>query len=138
MSTDSAAKLRAAILESDDLEVDVIDVPEWGGVKLELRSPDGDERSALVQMWTSEDDEMDIAKMFPAMIAVCAYDPESGERVFDVADLELLRKKNGAVLQRVGMRCQHLAGMSAEALEDAKGGSSLTLSGATTSDSLSG
>ena len=53
----------------------------WGGL-------DEDERAALALLFSSSDDESDddakerTARMYPALIAICAHDAETGERVY--------------------------------------------------------
>lgn len=122
--------LAQQILEANDLETDVMDVPEWG-VKIELRSPNGDERSAIVSsfvdMETGTSKPRDLAVLYPTLIIACTYDPETGERVFDGADpatRALLNAKNGAVVERVAMRCMPLVGIDQAAVEEVKDGSS--------------
>ena len=122
----TAAKLRKTILGADDIEAVPYEVPEWG-VTLELRTPNADERMTMTSMF-SGGDEVDMTKMFPALIVSCAYDPASGERVFTADDLALLGQKNGAVVQRVGQRCMEVAGMTEAAVDAGKDDFSTTLS----------
>lgn len=118
--------IRDLVLSSDDMDRQTLVVPEWGDASLELRSPNGDERAALALLFSSNDDETDedaaerTARMYPALIAICAHDAETGERVFTDADVDALRKKNGAVVWRVGGACLKVAGMAADAVETAE------------------
>lgn len=122
--------LAQQILEANDVETVPHDVPEWG-VKLELRSPTGEERSALVSAFVDMDSgvakKRDLRVMYPALVVCCAYNPETGERVFgelDEATRAGLNGKNGAVLERVAMACMPLVGLTPESVDEVKDGSS--------------
>ncbi len=122
--------LAQQILEANDVETTLHDVPEWG-VKLELRSPTGEERAALVSsfvdMETGTAKARDLRVMYPALVITCAYDPETGERVFEQLDeptKALLNAKRGDVLERIAMACMPLVGLTPESVDEAKDGSS--------------
>ena len=116
----SATDIRARVLNAADLDSVIEHVPEWD-VTLKLVTPDGDERASLALLFSGDDAEDEAAAkertavMFPLLIAICAHDPETGERVFTDDDIEALRRKNGAVVWRVGQKCLEIAGMTADA-----------------------
>lgn len=128
-----AKSLADQILEANDVETKLYNVPEWG-VKLELRSPTGEERGALVSSFldleqsaaTGSPQMRDLKTMYPSLVIACAYDPETGERVFEhtPGTIAALNGKNGAVLERVAMACMPLAGLSADEVEEGKDDSS--------------
>lgn len=117
------SSLRESILSADDLTREVMDVPEWG-VSIELRTPDAATRGRMVARWIAADgDQAEIAaSIHTTMIVLCAYDPVTGERLFDPDsdDVMLLAQKNGAVVQRVGEAAMRLAGMTAEVVDEGK------------------
>ena len=134
MSLDDTRKTIAQqIFDVDDVETTTIDVPEWG-VKLELRSPTGEERSELqtafvdmeASQQTGEIQMRDLKTMFPALIITCAYDPDSGERVFEMnpETMTAINRKRGDVVERVAQACMPLAGLTPDAVDEKKGGSS--------------
>lgn len=129
-----AKSLAQQILDANDVECVPFDVPEWH-VKLELRSPTGEERAALVSAFINVEETAatgvakmrDLRRMYPALLIACAYDPETGERVFagmDDATVAAINGKNGAVLERVALACMPLVGLSSDSVEEAKDGSS--------------
>lgn len=134
----STKTLAQQILDADDVETLLFDVPEWG-VKLELRSPTGEERQALVTTFIDLDASQatgavkmnDLKRMYPALVIACAYDPDTGERLFEMDDgtVAALNRKNGAVLERVALACMPLAGLGEDAVEAAKDGSSTSPTG---------
>jgi hypothetical protein len=127
--------LAQQILAAADVESKLLPVPEWNGITLELRSPTGEERAALVSAFINVEETAatgvakmnDLTRMYPALIISCAYDPETGERVFPAMDdstVAALNAKNGAVLERIAMACMPLVGLSPDSVEETKGGSS--------------
>jgi hypothetical protein len=121
--------LAERIAEAEDVETILHDVPQWG-VKIELRSPTGQERADMVSRFidyeTGENKARNMAVLYPAVVAACAYDPETGERVFDSHDAAaaVLNGKNGSVVEDVAKACMPLVGLKAEDVEAEKDGSS--------------
>lgn len=120
----ATSDLAARILAADDLDRVTENVPEWG-VTLDLVTPNGDERAELASLFSGDDDESDeaakerTAVMFPLLIAICAHNPDTGERVFTEDHIAELRRKNGAVVWRLGQKCLEIAGMTADAVDEA-------------------
>jgi len=113
--------LRNRILAARDLKSDVMDIPEWDGVTIEVRGMSGRVRAKFIETMFEKGltNEQDQAKMGAAMIplfpefvldAVC--DPSTGERVFEAGDLDELLRKNGAVLERIALKVIELSGLS--------------------------
>jgi hypothetical protein len=102
--------LREKILQKQDHASEIVHVPEWD-VKLEVRSLSGKERAWLIQHHTLANGKPDLEKMLPALIISTAYDPETGEKVFNPADRDAVNQKNGFILERladVSMRVNKL------------------------------
>lgn len=133
--------LKQQIFEADDIDAELVEVPEWG-VVLELRTPSGAERAQLMKRFSRTDAdgtkvEIDWEGMYPSLIIMTAYDPDTGERVFEWGDLDRLNTKSGALLERVAKVSMKLAGMDKEAVEAGKDGSSETPANGTGTDSPS-
>lgn len=117
------------IAAAPDVESIPFDVPEWG-VKLEIRSPTGQERSDMISSFinfeTGENLGRSTAVLYPAVLSACCYDPETGERVFEpgAASAAILNAKNGKVVERVAKACMPLVGLRPEDVEEEKDGSS--------------
>lgn len=84
---------REIILTLNDVRVQAVDVPQWGG-SLYVRSLAGSERAAFFAALGS--DSLTAAHM----VAWCASD-EKGNRLFSDADIEALSKKDGKALDTV-------------------------------------
>lgn len=129
----STKTLAQQILDADDVETKEYPVPEWG-VTLELRTPTGEERAALLESFidmkatqeTGQPQMRKLDRMYPALVIACAYDPDTGERVFEMGDATVaaLNSKRGDVLERVALDCMALAGLTPDAVEEEKDGSS--------------
>jgi hypothetical protein len=109
--------LRDQILDADDQESEVVAVPEWGGVKVEVRSSSVADRGRMVAISMSDDegdDDHRYERMQAAVLVACCYDPETGDRLFQQGDYDRLLGKNAKAVERltsVGMR---LCGLSSE------------------------
>lgn len=114
-----ASELRKTILEFDDLEKEIVAVPEWGGLKVEVRSITSKTRSRILQQ-ASKGGELNLERWFPELVVATAHDPESGEKLFEPADVEALNEKNGNAISRLAEVAQRLAGMMEADVEAAK------------------
>ncbi len=121
--------IAARIFEADDVTSTLLEVPEWG-VTIELRSPTGEERSDLQKAFIDLDASQrhgevimrDMKSMWPAIVITCAYDPDTGERAFEMnpATMAALNRKNGAVLERVATACMPIVGLTPGDVEEKK------------------
>ena len=100
--------LRNAVLNAVDIQTETVDVPEWE-VKLELRGMTGVERSAFTERTRSGD--LSNEGVMAELLISSAYDPESGERVFEPADRDILVTKNARVLDRLFRIAAMLSGI---------------------------
>lgn len=121
--------LAQRVFDAVDITSTMHEVPEWG-VTFELRSPTGEERSSLQQAFIDMDASQaqgeivmrDLKQMWPAIIITCCYDPETGERAFEMtpATVAELNKKNGAVVERLAQACMPVVGLTSGDVEEKK------------------
>lgn len=101
---------REAILGAIDLVVEKVSVPEWGGC-VHVRVMTGRERDAFeTSMPSSEDKAVRYQDMRARLVALAICDA-SGQRLFDLSDIEALTKKSASALDRVfevAARLNHL------------------------------
>lgn len=130
--------LRDKILSADDLTSEMVDVPEWG-VKLEVRSPTAKVRSRMVSsaMRTNDDTgetTTDLESVYPQFLIACCFDPDTGDKVFEDDDQEVINAKSSAAVERVAKACLRVSGLSDDTESTlGKDSSEDTLSGGTTS-----
>lgn len=119
---DVASKLRDAILNAHDITSELVDVPEWG-VEVEVRSMTARERSRAIMAWRTDDDEVDLEKLYPVLLVQTVFDPDTGKRVFRDQDADGLNMKNSAALERLASVAIRLSGMDQRAVDKAGEGS---------------
>ena len=90
---------RDTILQADDLGESIEDVPEWG-IDIKLRGMTGKQRMRYIESSKGRDREY----MYSDILIATAYDPDSGEKMFDDADREALSEKSGLVLERLALK----------------------------------
>lgn len=120
--------LKDQIANALDLSTEEVDVPEWG-IVLTLRTPTLAERAAMIKRFVSDEGESksaDLSEMYPALLIATCVDPETGAALFTDTDADLIRGKNGNVVERVATVAMRLAGMSANAIPTQSDASSST------------
>lgn len=107
---------RDAILEVQDITIEPVEVPEWGGV-VYVKALTGNERDAIESSVVAIDGKgqrvlrLDNLRAKTLARAIC--DPQ-GKRLFSDADIPALTKKSAAAMQRLFNVAQRLSGMTEE------------------------
>ena len=113
---------RESILAVEDIKVEAVDVPEWGGTVL-VKGMTGRERdlfeSGIVQI-SGDDSKIDMRDVRAKLCAKSICD-ESGKRLFSEADVKELSKKSAKALQRVFEVAQRLSGISDDDVKELAG-----------------
>lgn len=113
---------REAILTADDLQVEVVEVPEWGGT-VRVRGLTGAERDAfeasVIDLASNgrRAPVMNLVNLRAKLAARCIVD-EQGIRLFSDADIAALGQKSAHALQRVFEAAQRLSGLTKEDVEE--------------------
>ena len=135
--------LKNRILAAKDLKEELMTVSEWDGAELLITGMSGRTRekflNAVLENGGGGDDEAGKAATKKAMLPLLpdfimdgVRDPITRERVFELADVEALKEKNGEVLQRIAMKVISLSGLGEKGVEKAQGNSSDTPNGGST------
>jgi hypothetical protein len=109
---------RAAILEADDLQIERVPVPEWGGEVL-IRGLTGRERDQFevsIQMPGSKA-RPKVDNIRARLVALAVVD-EEGKRVFSDRDVQALGRKSAAVLDRLFDVARRLSGLTEGDVEE--------------------
>ena len=119
--------LRERILEKDDRESELVEVPQWDE-KLKVVGMSAKERARLLRRITdSETGEMNIELMYPMLVIATVHDPATGEKVFSDDDIDALNDKSGSAMEILGAAASRLSGMgSTEVGEMGKPSSQVT------------
>lgn len=121
---------RDQIVKSDDLKVEIVDVPEWGG-KVRIRELRAWEREQFEKRIASTGgaNAGQIAKTLgnlrATLVAQCLVDNEN-QRLFSDVDVKALNEKSSSVIIRLFGICSRLSGISKEVVEAAVGESGTT------------
>lgn len=119
--------LREQILNADDIESKLIEIPVWG-VTIEVRSMSGRARAQMLESAARPNGTVDLERLYPDMVILCSYDPATGERIFTEEDREGVLSKNAAAVELVAISAMQVSGMTQEAQKEAGKGSPSTLS----------
>lgn len=112
--------LREKILAAEDIQSEMVEVPEWG-CTIEVRGMNGADRSRILEAAAaSEDGKIGIGSMYVETVIASAYDPDTGERVFSQADRDVLMSKSASAIDRIATVGMRLSAMDAKAADDAK------------------
>lgn len=103
-------KLRQKILATNDIKRDRVHVDAWD-CEVEVRGLSGEQRARLIKLVRDEDGKTDETAFAVAAVIESAYDPETGERVFNVADRDELMAKSIGALGKVATRILQLSGL---------------------------
>jgi hypothetical protein len=110
---------REAILQANDLERELVAVPEWGG-EVYVRGMSGTERDRYeLGMYAARADLEGKAIVRARVVAYCAVD-ETGKSIFKPSDVEALGRKSANALDRVFSVAMRLSGTSPDAPEAAE------------------
>jgi hypothetical protein len=113
------SNLRDKILAAPDIQSEAVFIPAWD-VTVEVKGLTGQQRGAFLQEVMTKNGQMDFQKMYPLLLILSVFDPETGEPVFKMGDLDALGGKSGAALEFVAQVAQRLSGLNPEATGEAE------------------
>ena len=123
--------LRDRIIATQDTQSEIVHVQEWG-VDIEIRGMSGAARAQMTQSAADNDGGINYIKMMPNVVIGCVFDPETGERVFNDNDHEIVMEKSGSALDDIVKVAMRLSGFGEKAVDEAgKGSSSIQSEGST-------
>lgn len=114
-----ANELKKTILEFSDIQEEMVTVPEWGDTKVLVRGMTSGQRAHLLDR-ANENGKVNMVNWFSDLVIATAVDPDTGEFIFEKADRDALKGKNGAAVNRLSTVAARLSGLNDEAVEDAK------------------
>jgi len=110
---------RDAILTSDDIVTEYVEVPEWGG-GVHVRGLTGRERDAYESSLLDQKGRSTKANLQNARskLVVMSTVDAKGTRLFTEGDILELSSKSAAALDRIWKKARSLSGMTDEDLEE--------------------
>jgi len=110
---------RDDILKAEDIKVELVEVPEWGG-SVHVKGMTGAERdqfeSSIVQQ-RGKNHSVNMVNIRAKLASQTICD-ESGKRLFTDADVKALGAKSAVALQRVFDIAQRLSGITSEDVDE--------------------
>jgi len=110
---------RDDILKAEDIKVELVEVPEWGG-SVHVKGMTGAERdqfeSSIVQQ-RGKNHSVNMVNIRAKLASQTVCD-ESGKRLFTDADVKALGAKSAVALQRVFDIAQRLSGITSEDVDE--------------------
>lgn len=110
--------IRERIGELRPYTSETVPVDEWD-TDVEVRSISLGERQAMMQELMDEEGNVEMALIEAHYIARCAFDPETGARIFADDDIEFIQSLPAGTADKVGHVAVRLSGMNEAAKEDA-------------------
>lgn len=125
---------KEAILAAEDLPMEEVFVPQWGGSVL-VRGLTAKQRGMFTRELVDQRKGGNVLRLEQIQIRLCAMSivQENGNRMFSDNDMAALAAKSAGALQIIFEVAQRLSGLSDEQVEELQGNSSETPS----EDSLS-
>lgn len=112
---------KAEILAQDDLRFEDVQIPEWGGAWVRVRSMNASERdrfeAGTVQR-NGRNVTANLENIRARLCILCLVSPESGERLFEEEDTFPLGGKSAAALDRIFTVAQRLNGLRDEDVDE--------------------
>ncbi len=105
--------IRDKIIKADDLGSEIVSVSEWD-VKIEVRAKTVDQQYELLDKCRKPNGDIDGKLLAVETILATSYDPDTGERVFEDADRDMLRGKNSSAFQTLLAAANKAAGLDSE------------------------
>ena len=103
--------IRQTILNAKDIRTELVVIPEWGDVKVEVRGFTLQERLDFYGR-VSDGDTINREHFLPELAISTCFDPDTGQKVFEPADRDMLKTKSAAALERITSVAMTLSGLA--------------------------
>lgn len=127
--TTKKLSLRDQIFNAQDIQEEIITVPQWGNAKILIKGLDGKARSDLMSGTVDAKGNVNISKMYMDLVIQSCFDPETGEKLFSIGDIQALQKKSGAALDVIQQAAMKLSGLDSEGRQDMAKNFGISLNG---------
>lgn len=112
---------REDILAVSDIEIELVNVPEWGG-SVYVKGMTGSERdqfeSSIISLGSNgKAQKLNLTDSRAKLCSMTICD-QTGKKLFSLADVKALTEKSAAALQRVFMVAQRLSGLGEEDIKE--------------------
>lgn len=105
------SNLRDKILAVKDIKSEQVHIDIWG-VTVEVRGLTGTQRAILLNDTTNKRGEVDMTKFYPELVVLSTYDPESGDPVFKMGDIDAVAGKAAGAIEQITGTAMQLSGLN--------------------------
>ena len=110
--------IKERIKNAKDLKTEIVKIPEWDNVEIEVRTMTGSQRAEMYSVAMSmEDGKFDQKSFQTAQIIASCYDPETGQPIFTKDDASWLMEKSSGPLEKLINKIAKVSGLTRNALE---------------------
>ena len=102
--------IRQAALNAKDIRTELVEIPEWDHVKIEVRGFTLQERLDFYGR-VSDGETINRNNFLPELVISACFDPDSGQKVFEAADRDTLKTKSAAALEKITQVAMRLSGL---------------------------
>jgi hypothetical protein len=113
------SSLSEQIFATDDIESQLLDVPQWN-VQVLVKAMTARDRARMIGKAQLEGNGLfALEEVLPDLVIHCTFDPASGERVFQAGDRDALMAKSAAAIELIATVALSLSGMGEQAVDEA-------------------
>lgn len=98
---------------------ELVTIHEWDDVQIEVRSLSLGARNDMLARAAETEGDADLRIIYPEMVMLCSYDPETGDRVFADDDLEFINSRPANLVDKLAVPAMRLSGMNESSVEEA-------------------
>lgn len=114
------ALTREAILGSDDLKTEAVEVEDWGGT-VYVHTLTGNERDAWEERCTNQKKNRINIRLLKAKLVIASCFDAAGKKLFVETDAEVLNDKSAKCIDQLFAVAQRLSGLSTKEAEEIAG-----------------
>lgn len=105
------SSIRDKILTAKDIKSEQVHIEQWD-VTVEVRGLTGRQRAILLQDVVSPKGKIDLQKLYPQLVVMSTFDPDTGEPVFQAGDVDAIAEKSGGALESIAQVAMRLSGLN--------------------------
>ena len=112
------SSLSEAIFAVDDIETELVEVPQWK-VTVLVKSMNARDRAKMIGKSVADNGTFKLEEVLPDLVIHCTYDPETGEQIFLPSDRDALMAKSAAAIELLATVAMKLSGMDENSVDEA-------------------
>ena len=99
------------IFAIDDIESELVTVPQWGGITLLVKAMTAAARSQMIASAVENGGAFNVNDLLPDMVIACTFDPGTGAQVFSPGDRDAILAKSAGAVSLISDAAMRLSGM---------------------------